>query len=775
MSERLALAVRRLRWPVLAVWLAALVAAGIAAVPLPDRLSGGGWYVPGSESQQAADALRSGFVGRGASNVTLVVRDDRHTAPSPAFDERVGRVMHEVTADRRLKVSGTYGFLDVSTTARGGFVGKDHRTAITVVGLRLDDGTARRVLPAVQEDVERRYGEDGLRVAFVSAGSFWGEINKLSQEGLQLAELITFPLILLILLVLYRGVAAAIVSFVVGGTAIVLAFGVLSLVAQRYELSIFVQNAATMIGLGVSVDYALFMISRYTEELARGRDSLAALAITLRTSGETVAFSGAIVILATSSLFLIDLNVIHSVALGVIVVVAFAVLSSVIVLPAVLYLLGDRINRGALPGRRRDPAAAGTRWQALARRIMVRPVAFLAVSVIALGALAVPALELRTFTPDARIVPTSSPVRFGFDAVNAQFGQGTASPIEVVISSDLPLSDPGVARRVVALQEELAGLAHVTRVESALDTLRAVRPDGPLQVLDAAAYSRLPADARQTVDHFVSSDRRTAVLEVIGDDYASSENSRALLSAVRSAARQFADRSLSAAVGGETAEGVDANAVIEDGLPAVVIVMLAVIYLLLLITFRSVFLPVKAILMNLLSIGATYGVLVLVFQHGFGADLLGYAQFGYLQNFVPVLLLAILFSLSTDYEVFLLNRIREEHDAGQDNATSVANGLARTAPLISGAAALMIAVFGAFAFTGILPIQQLGFGLALAIALDATLIRLVVVPASMRLMGRWNWWMPGRRPRPPVARHPRTEPTVVAAESGTTKSVTAKR
>jgi len=266
----------------------------------------------------------------------------------------------------------------------------------------------------------------------------------------------------------------------------------------------------------------------------------------------------------------------------------------------------------------------------------------------------------------------------------------------------------------------------------------------------------------------VSTDRRTAVLEVIGDDYASSENSRALLSAVRSTAHQFADPAISAVVGGETAEGVDANAVIEDGLPAVVAVMLAVIYLLLLITFRSVFLPVKAILMNLLSLGATYGVLVLVFQHGFGADLFGYAQYGHLQNFVPVLLLAILFSLSTDYEVFLLNRIREEHDAGQDNATSVANGLARTAPLISGAAALMIAVFGAFAFTGILPIQQLGFGLALAIALDATLIRLVVVPASMRLMGRWNWWLPGRKPRPPAARPSRTEPAAAAETAAET-------
>jgi RND superfamily putative drug exporter len=196
-------------------------------------------------------------------------------------------------------------------------------------------------------------------------------------------------------------------------------------------------------------------------------------------------------------------------------------------------------------------------------------------------------------------------------------------------------------------------------------------------------------------------------------------------------------------------------------LPRVLLVMLAVIYLMLLVTFRSALLPVKAILMNLLSVGATFGVLVLVFQHGWGARLLGAGSYGYLQNFVPILLLAILFSLSTDYEVFLLSRIREEYQAGKGNTASVAAGLARTAPLISGAALLMIAVFAAFAFTGILPIQQLGFGLAVAIALDATVIRLVVVPSAMKLMGRWNWWLPGRRGHPPApvppARKPATE------------------
>ncbi|MGW7003318.1 MMPL family transporter [Streptomyces sp. NPDC054933] len=762
MSERLIRAMTRFRWPLLAVWLVALVAAGVAALPIADRLSGGGWYVPGSGSQKAITATQSGFTDRGASDLTLVVRDERNAAGTPAFDQRVDQAMRQVTGDKRLRAVGSYGWLSLSPTSRGQFVGKDRHTAITLVGLKLDDGTARRVLPDVQKDIDHRFAPQGLRVSLVSAGTLWGEINTLSQKGLQTAELITFPLLLVILLLLYRGIASAVVSFVVSATAIVFTLGLMSVLAEHFELSIFVENAATMIGLGVSVDYSLFVISRYTDELSRGRDRTAALAAALRTSGKTVTFSGLIVILAMSSLFLVDLNVIQSIALGILVVVAFAVLAAVLVLPLVLLLLGDRILWGRLPMQRRTPEEQGRRWHRVARQIMRRPVLFLVVAIAAMLALASPSLSLRTFTPDARIVPESSPVRQGYDAMREQFGPGTASPNEVVITSDTPLNASADNGRILALRDQLAKLPHVTSVNSPVDALRAVSPGRPFAALDTATFNRLPGDARATIDHFVSADRRTIVLEVIADDYASSAPSRDLVAAMRSTVDRIGAPGLHAVVGGETAEGIDANAAISDGLPSVVAVMLVVIYLLLLIAFRSVLLPIKAILINLLSLGATYGALVLVFQHKSGAGLFGFQEFGYLQNFVPILLLAILFSLSTDYEVFLLHRIREEYDGGADNTTSVANGMARTAPLISGAALLMVAVFGAFAFTGIMPIQQLGFGLAIAIALDATIIRLVVVPAAMQLMGRWNWWLPGRPDRPsPVVRTQESEESVV--------------
>ena len=744
MAERLAYFIAKWRWCLLAVWLAALGAASVSALSLPDQLSGGGWSVPRSESQAAATALQSGFTSRGASNLVLVVRDGRYTSASAEFGRRIGAVTHDVSGDPRLEVTGTYGWASLSARHRSRFVGKDHHTAITLLALRIDDGTARRVLPTVQAQVADRYAAAGLRVALVSAGSFWGEINKLSQAGLTRAELIAFPLLLFILLLLYRGVVATVVSFVVSVTALSFTFGVLAVLARHFELSIFVQNAATMIGLGVSVDYSLFVISRYTDELLAGRDRLTALARTLRTSGEAVTFAGLIVVLAMCSLFLVNLNVIQSIALGVVVVVAFAVTASVLVLPVVLYLLDDRVLKGSLrrPVGRHRQAGDGP-WFRAAHRIMRRPVLFLSVSVLALLALAAPALGLRTFTPDERILPKSSPVRFGFDTMREQFGQGSASPILVIAQSPAPLGAAD-AGPLLGLRDRLARLPHVTRVDSPFGALRAARPRHPFAVL--ATVSALPADAQNTINHFVSSDRRKLVLEVIPDDYASGAASRHLLSRVRAEARNLPG-DLRAEVGGETAEGVDANALLRDALPRVVLVMLAVIYLMLLFTFRSLLLPVKAILMNLLSVGATYGTLVLVFEHGQVAHLLRADSFGYLQNFVPMLLLAILFSLSTDYEVFLLSRIREEYRAGLGNAASVAVGMARTAPLISGAALLMIAVFGAFAFTGIMPIQQLGFGLAVAIALDATVIRLVVVPSAMKLMGRWNWWLPGRRER----------------------------
>ncbi|MCQ0023876.1 MMPL family transporter [Streptomyces somaliensis DSM 40738] len=751
---------RRRRRPLATLWIVLLLVAGYGATQLADALSGGGWYVTGSDSAAAAQRVTRGFEGRGATSLTLVVRDTRHDRADPAFDERVRDVVDRVTRDPGLKVTGSYGYTTLTDDrARAAFTGKDGNTALVRLGSGLDDGTARRVLPDIQEGLSDAYERQGLRVSLVSQAALWGEVNHLSERGLVRAELITLPLIALVLLLLFRSVAAALASLLVGITSVAFTLGLLAVLARHTEISVFVQNAATMLGLGVGVDYSLFVIMRFKDELrAEGPDPSAdaverAVARTLRTSGETVVASGVTIVAAMSTLFLVDLNVIWSMALGAVVVVAFSILTSVLLLPVLLHLLGPRIEWGAV-GRR---AAAGkpareSRWVTVSRAVMRRPVAFLLISLVAMGALAVPSLRLETFTPDARVVPTGAAVREGYDTAKEQFGEGSAAPIQVVVESDAPLWRRSAAdsARLLRLHDDLAGLPGAVRVDSVVDPLRRVDATRPFAVLAPRAAAALPADLRGAVRHFVSADGRTLVVEVVGDDTASSPSVRDLLESVRTASAPLAAADgWRVYAGGETAEGVDANEVISDSMLPVVGTMLAVIYLLLLLTFRSVFLPLSAILMNLVSMAATYGVLVLVFQDGWGSGLLGFERSDNLTNFVPVLLVTLLFSLSTDYEVFLLSRVREDYLATGDETDSVARGMAATAPLISGAAVLMVAVFTAFAFAGILPIQQIGIGMAVAIALDATVIRLLVVPASMRLMNRWNWWMPGRKP--PVA------------------------
>jgi putative drug exporter of the RND superfamily len=740
---------RRHRWGVLVVWVLLFGAAGISSSSLGGALSGGGWYVQGSQSQQAAVQMaRADLLGRGQTAVTLVVHDQRYTAPAPQFARRVREVTEALGRQSALHVGGAFGYGTLPAAQRDHYLGTDHRTAIDSVALGISDGTARRELPLAQSSLTTEFGHQGLLVSLISPAALWGAVNVLSQQDLLRAELITLPLILLILFLVYRSVMAAIVSVAVGVTAIVVTLGVLSPIAHHVQMSIFMENATTMLGLGVGVDYSLFVVSRHAEALRRGQSVTEAVAESLGTSGRTVALSGVTVIATMSALLLINLNVIISIAVGAITVVAFSVLSSTVLLPTLLHLLDRRILKGQLRWRRKDRdatpwAAAGggsSRWHRLAVAVMRRPVLVIVLCATGLSALAVPAWQLRTFTPDARIIPASAASRQGYDYVQAQLGMGATSPVQVVITSSSSLVMGKNVSALTRLQTSLAALPGVSAAHSALSVAAATSPAHPTTIL--ADRAALAPGLRDTIDHYLSRNDRITVIELLATHRASDLSTQHLVSAARKIAAQSSGSAFSVNVGGETAEGMDSNHVIQSKLPEVVLAMLALIYVLLLLTFRSVLLPLKAVVMNALSVAATYGILVLVFQKGEGAGVLGLTRTGNLQNFVPVLLLAILFSLSTDYEVFLLNRVRENYQHTGDNTGSVAAGLESTAPLISGAALLMVAVFGAFAFTGMVPIEQLGFGMAIAIIIDATVVRALLVPATMRLLGKWNWWLP---------------------------------
>lgn len=734
---------RHRRW-ILALWVVLILGTGALAASVNSVLSGGGWFVQGSQSEAVASTLAdSDLLGRADNGATLVVHSDSASVDDPEFARVFDEVVQRLEDSEPLKVQSQYGWGTVEGAARDTFVGDDRRTVVQSVGLGIDDGAARRELPKVQSDLEAEFGGQGVEAVLVSAAALWGDVNIVSQEDLFRAEVFVLPLILIILVLLFRSVASAAVALLVGVASIVMTLGVVSLIARQVEMSIFVENTASMLGLGVAVDYSLFLISRYLGELGRGLPKEEAITVALRTSGHTVVFSGLTVILTMSTLFFVDLNVIQSIAAGAVLVVAMAVLNASIFLPALLHLMGPRITWGSFGLRRATEDGEGRRWGSVAAAVMRRPVIWLVAVTAALLAVAWPALQLKTFSPDARILPDSSAVGQGFRTIQDQFGTGRTSPIEVVVES----KDGGSLWEGEAASE-------LNRLDSDLRSLPGVADAvSPAGIVDAAGLpagavaqaERLPDPVRQALANSSSADGRMAVLSLVPESAASTPQTRDLVTDVRDIAARAPG--LSVAVGGETAEGMDSNELINDSLPRVIAMMLAVIYIALLLTFKSLLLPLKAVAINLLSVGATYGVLVMVFQKGWGAEALGLTHTGNLQNFVPVLLVALLLSLSTDYEVFLLGRVREEYLKTGDNVSSVVNGVRHTAPLISGAAILMVAVFGAFAFTGMVPIEQLGLGMAVGVLLDATVIRFLVVPAAMKLMGRANWWLPRPRPR----------------------------
>jgi RND superfamily putative drug exporter len=725
---------------ILTVAVVLLVLCGLYSGHLSSRLSGGGWIVPGSEEARAERAQEAGFVGRGSSSVILLIHDDRFSAPSPEFDQRVEGVIQQITADPRLQIRSRAGWSSLRAQQRDEFLGRDARTTLTTLELGIDDGTAKRVLPEVERGLSR-FDAAGMRVYLVGQSAAFAATNEVGAAALTRVELILFPLVVVILMILYRSVAAALISLAVSGTAIVVAMGVLAWFAGIVELNVVVQSIATMLGLGVSVDYSLIMIRRFIDELTTA-DRGTALTNTMRTAGRTVAASGTTVAAASATLLIVDMPVIRSMAVAAIIVVLLAVLACLVVLPAVLYLLGPRVAAWRVPWLPSTRDRGRRRWDRFARIIMARPFAALAITSAALLAVAAPALGLQTGSGDASVLPKSSSVRDGYDLVEEQYGKGAVEPILVIIEADKPFSGAADFARVAAMTTGLSQLDHVARVASPVSILQAMMPANPFAALEPANFQSLPADSRTLIDQFVSADRKTIAIEVFSNERAADSNVKTLLSEVRAVAKSNTATGWQVSVGGLAAVLFSANQHISDANPLVIATMLAVIYLLLVLTFRSLLLPLKAIALNLLSVGAAIGAVVLVFQHGFLADVLGIESIGPIQNYVPILLIAVLFSLSTDYEVFLLSRVRERYEQTGDNTESVAYGLVETAPLISGAAVLMVTIFAAFLIVPLVTVQQMGLAAAIAIAIDATIVRLVMVPAAMRLMGRWNWWLP---------------------------------
>ncbi len=711
--ERLATVMVAAPWRVVAVWALALAGLGLLGTGLPDRLAAGGFDVPGSQSLAVQDILRQDFTGEAADPVVIVLHADdaQQAAALPAAAATI--------ADTVAGLDGVVGVRGPADPGGAGQLSVDGRTAYLSVAVAGDQSDQLRRTAAIESAVAGA-GPAGLEVTVGGKSALYTSINDISRSDLESAELATFPVTLLVLLVVFGTAVAAGLPVLLALVSLGITLGLLSLLTLVMPLSIYVTNTASVIGIGVGIDYALFIVTRYREELAAGRDVPGAIVRSIATSGRSICVSGLTVVVALAGMFLVDIQGFRSMAVGSMVVVTLAVLAGLTLLPAVLALLGRRIDRLAVrrPNRARHRASGWHRWTV---RVMGRPVRFLVGALVVLVALGAPLGGIVLGQPSAQTLPEGTGPRVAAERLADAFGPGAVGPIEVLVPVPAGSAPADGAARVGALTAALAADPDVAAVLSAA-----------VPGVDAGSLTSVDGDWSRVT--------------VIGRTDPQSDEAGELVRRIREQILPAAGLP-GALVGGPGAADLDLTDTIAERLPWVVGAVLALSFLLLVVALRSIILPLKAIVMNLMSVAAAYGVVVAIFQWGWGADLLQFRPEGFIQAFVPLFLFSVLFGLSMDYEVFLMTRMREEWLRTGSNQAAVAHGLERTGRTVTCAALIMVVVFAAFTGSRLLAFKAMGFGLATAVLVDATVVRVVAVPAAMRLLGRLNWWMPRRLDR----------------------------
>ncbi len=677
---------------VLIVGLLLVAGAGAYGVGVFDSLSQGGFDTPGSEGDRQRTEQRETF-GDTAPDVIAIYSSDDLQAGDPEFRGAVADVVAGLPEDAVARVVPYF-----EAPPEQGMVSPDGHEAQLVVSLA---GETQDDKSAAYEEIRPDLDADGLRTDVAGTYAIYTDVNEQTSEDLEQAELISLPLVILLALLIFGSAVAASMPALVGVVALIGGLAVVRLLTTVTDVSVFAVNVVSVLGIGLAIDYALFVVSRFREELAQlppddpaapGR----AIRRTMTTAGRTVMFSGLTVAAALASLLIFPQMFLKSMAYGGMAAVVIAMLAALTVLPATLVLLGRRVDAGRLPWRRRRPVDVGDsrgRWAALARAVMRRPVAVLALTVVVMLAIASPFLDVKWGSVDHRVLPADTPSYVAAERLQ-DFGPET-STADVLLRG----ADDAAVQQYVADVDGLEGDAIATVVDQQGD--------------DALVRVAWPGNSQSAASQDVVRDLR-----------------------------EIDPSAGSALVGGLTADTVDLLDSVSAHLPWMGVIVVLVMFVLLFIAFGSVVLPVKAIVMNVFSITAAFGVITWIFSDGNLEGLLGFESQGFLDATNPILMLAILFGLSMDYEVFLLSRIREQWDATHDNDLAVETGVQKTGRIITSAALLLGIVIGAFATSGVVFMKMLGIGMLVALLLDATIVRALMVPATMKLLGRWNWWAP---------------------------------
>ncbi len=670
------------------IWAVVVLAAAPLAITLTGALSGAGWEAQGSDAQQVRDELRSDFPQLGAEAAVVAYRQDAPIAEDPSG---LRSLVAGLTGS-----PGTAMVVDPLTQpADAGLVSPDGRVALVPVGL---DATSDAELPAAAGEVMRTVDSielpAGAEADATGEWAVWHDFNESNEEALHKAELLSGLPTVILLFVAFGSAVAAGLPLLLALAGVAVGFAVLHLATAITPLSVWSMNFSMMIGLAVGIDYSLFIVSRYREEREDGKDALDGVAGTLATAGKAVFLSALTVVLSLAAIFLVPIMVFRSMAFGMILSVVATAAASLTLLPAILVALGDRVLV-ARPEDDPDRKAEG-RWTRWTTAAMDRPVVTLAAGLGVMLLLAVPALGMRLGMPAAGVVDRGEQSRDGYDTVVEAFGPGAPAPMFVTVPAD-------DADRVVEV---------------------AMADDGVI----AASVVAEPAESGRTV---VRVSPATAV-----DDEATSD----LVHRLRA---DLAVEVPEAQLGGPGSQNTDLTTSLTDTAPKAIALIMVVAFVLLLVVFRSTLIAVTSIVFNLISVAASFGFATLVFQHGYGASLLGIEHQGFVDAWAPLFFFALLFGLSMDYQLFLLAAIKERRDATGDARRAVREGIARTGRPITNAALIMIVVFLAFGVTGPIPPTELGVTLALAVFLDATVIRMMLVPSLLGMLGERAWGLPG--------------------------------
>ncbi|MGH2752916.1 MAG: MMPL family transporter [Actinomycetota bacterium] len=708
MFERLGRFVVRRRVMVLVLTAIFLVGAGAVGGGVADRLSNGGFDDPDAEATAAADELRDGF-GQQTPNLILLVTSKSGSVDDPATTRAGTALTEELAATEGVDQAFSYWSSEAPP-------------------LKSKDGSKALILatiPGSQDEVQQAITEVSPKFADRETGAISVEVTGFSEvfrqmqltieEDLIRAESIALPITLIALILVFGSLVAASLPLLIGVLSIVGSFLILTIISEMTEVSIFALNLTTALGLGLAIDYSLFVVSRYREELRNGLRHEDAVVETVRTAGRTVAFSGLTVAISLSALLVFPMAFLRSFAYAGVGVVLLGAIASVTFLPALLAVLGHRVDKFRL--FKRDPKAVGEGfWHRMAMTVMRRPIPIATVVIIFLLLLGVPFLGAQPGQSDDRALPEGTSSRVALDTIRSEFQINSANALSVV-AADTGTPNPG---EIESYASALSEVEDVYAVQALTGTY-------------VGGAEALPPD--RTSQRFANDDGTW--LSVIPAVEAYSEEGEQLVADVRAV-----DAPFDVNIGGPSAEVADSKDAIFERIPLAAAIIGIVTFILLFLMFGGLLVPVKAIVLNLLSLTATFGAVVWIFQDGNLSDILGFTPTGILDVTTPILMFCIAFGLSMDYEVFLLSRIKEEHDRTGDNMGSIAVGLEHTGRIVTAAALLLSIVFIAFATSGVTFIKMFGVGLTLAVVMDATLIRGTLVPAFMRLAGEANWWAP---------------------------------